>query len=63
VVHCDETAWRIILSGLLMCASVGADSVSVELYAHEKDCVTVLASVTAAGKKLDLFAVAQDEAS
>jgi hypothetical protein len=59
VVNCDETAWRIIPTGLLTWAPVGADSVSVELEANEKDCVTVLASVTAAGKKLDLFAVAQ----
>jgi hypothetical protein len=59
VVNCDETAWRIIPSGLVTWAPVGTDSVSVEVDANEKDCVTVLASITAAGKKLDLFAVAQ----
>jgi serine/threonine protein kinase len=59
IVNCDETAWRIIPSGLVTWAPVGADSVSVEVNANEKDSVTVLASVTAAGEKLQLFAVAQ----
>jgi hypothetical protein len=59
VVNCDETAWRIIPSGLLTWAPVGADEVSVRLNGNEKDTVTVLASVTASGNKLPLFAIAK----
>jgi hypothetical protein len=59
VVNCDETAWRILPTGLLTWAPVGADGVTVRLDGNEKDSVTVLASVTASGKKLPLFAIAK----
>jgi hypothetical protein len=59
VVNCDETAWRLIPSGLLTWAPVGADGVTIRLNGNEKDNVTVLASVAASGNKLPLFAIAK----
>jgi hypothetical protein len=59
VVNCDETAWRILPCGLLTWAPVGADGVTVRIDGNEKDSVTVLASVTASGEKLPLFAIAK----
>jgi hypothetical protein len=59
VVNCDETAWTVIPSGLLVWAPVGADGVTVNTNANDKECVAVLASTTAAGNKLPLFAIAQ----
>jgi hypothetical protein len=59
IVNCDETAWRILPRGLLTWAPVGTDAVTVRLDGSEKDCVTVLASVTAASEKLPLFAIAK----
>jgi hypothetical protein len=59
VVNCDETAWRLIPSGLLTWAPVGADEVTVRLNGNEKDNVTVLASVTANENKSPLFAIAK----
>jgi hypothetical protein len=59
IVNCDETAWRILPSGLLTWAPIGADGVTVRLDGNEKDCVTVLASITASGDKLPLLAIAK----
>jgi hypothetical protein len=59
VVNCDETAWRVLPTGLLTWAPMGADGVTVRLDGNEKDSVTVLASVTASGRKLPLFAIAK----
>jgi hypothetical protein len=49
VVKCDRTVGRTIQSSLLTWASVGAvgtDGMTVRLDRNEKDCVTVLVSVT-----------------
>jgi hypothetical protein len=61
VVNCDETAWRVIPSGLLTWATVGADGITVNVNANDEECVTVLASMTAAGDKLPLFAIGQEK--
>jgi hypothetical protein len=52
IMNCDETAWRIIPSGLLTEAPVGRDGVLLRLDGKEKDYVTVLAGITAKGTKL-----------
>jgi hypothetical protein len=59
LVNCDETAWRLFPSGLLTRAPVGKDGVTVRLDGNEKDSIAVLASVTAAGTKLPLYAIAK----
>jgi hypothetical protein len=59
ILNWDETAWRIIPSGLLTWAAVGADGANMRVDRSEKDSVTVLASVTAKGTKLPLFEMAK----
>jgi hypothetical protein len=59
IINCDETSWKVVPSGLLTWAPVGADSVSVALNASDKDWVTVFDSVTAASDKLLLFIIAK----
>jgi hypothetical protein len=59
VVNCDETAWRLVPTGLMTWAPVGAENVRVDPGTNEKDSVTILASVTADGQKLPLFAIAK----
>jgi hypothetical protein len=59
VVNCDETAWRMVPSGMVTWAPIGQDEVTVRLDGNEKDSITVLASVTAGGTKLSLFAIAK----
>jgi hypothetical protein len=59
IVNCDETAWKIMLNGLLMWTHVGTDFVAVEARLNEKDATTVLASVTAPLKKLPLCLIAK----
>jgi hypothetical protein len=59
IINCDETAWQVVPNGMLTWAPVGADGVSVELNANEKETITVLASITAARTKLPLQFVAK----
>jgi transposase len=59
IVNCDETAWRVIPSGLLTWARVGEDSVSGALDGNDKESITALASVTASYEKLPLFLIAK----
>jgi hypothetical protein len=59
IINCDETAWQVVPNGLLTWAPVGADGVSVELNANEKEIITVLASITAARTALPLQFVAK----
>jgi hypothetical protein len=59
IVNCDETAWRVVPTGLLTWAPVGADSVSVITGADDKGSITALASVTAGYQKLPLYLIAK----
>jgi hypothetical protein len=59
IMNCDETAWRIIPSGLLTEAPVGRGRVLLRLDGKEKDSVTVLASITTKVTKLPFFGIAK----
>ena len=59
VINCDETAWRILPAGCTTWAKKGADNIAITTADGEKDCLTVLASVTASGVKLPLLIVAK----
>jgi hypothetical protein len=54
IVNCDETAWLLHPKGILTWARAGSESVQAKINGDEKDCLTVLASVTAAGDKIPL---------
>jgi hypothetical protein len=54
VVNRDETAWRIVASGLVTSASLGENRVHVRLDGNKTNSVTVLDCVTAVGWKLEI---------
>lgn len=59
VVNCDETSWKIYPSGILTWADTGSEDVQIDIGGDEKECLTVLASVTASGEKLPLYFLAK----
>ena len=58
VFNCDETSWKLFPSGLLTWADTGAENVSTLMAGDEKDCLTVMATVSANGRKMPLMFVA-----
>ena len=58
IVNADETAWRILPNGCTTWATRGADAVTINTNDDEKKMVTVMASVTASGRKLPLMVIA-----
>ena len=58
IVNADETAWRILPNGCTTRATRGADAVTINATDDEKKMVTVMASVTASGRKLPLMVIA-----
>ena len=59
IVNCDETSWKLYPSGILTWADVGSEDVQIQIHGDEKECLTVLASVTATGEKLPLYFLAK----
>ena len=59
IINCDETSWKLYPNGILTWAETGAEDVSVGILGDEKECLTVLASVTADGRKLPLYFLAK----
>jgi hypothetical protein len=62
IVNCDEISWLLHPRCIFTWAPVRVESVQAQINDNEKDCVTVLASVMAAGDKLLLtfLAAGQD---
>jgi hypothetical protein len=58
IVNCDETSWLLHPKGILTSAGLGCQSVQAKINGDEKDCITVMASVTASGGKLPLAFIA-----
>jgi hypothetical protein len=58
IVNCDETAWLLHPNPILTSAERGSDSIQAKINGNKKDCVTVLASVSASGSKLPLVFIA-----
>ena len=59
IVNCDETSYCLYPKGLLTWAVVGQDNVKTLIQGNEKDNMTVIASITAEGKKLPLMFIAK----
>ena len=57
ILNMDETHWKAVAAGFLTWAVKGAESVTCHLYNDEKEGVTVIAAITAAGDKLPLTIV------
>ena len=59
VLNCDETAWYVYPNGILTWVLTGSEDVSVNITGNEKDCLIVLATVSASGEKYPLMFVAK----
>ena len=59
IINCDETSYCLYPKGLLTWAVVGQDNVKTLIQGNEKDNMTVIASITAEGKKLPLMFIAK----
>ena len=59
IVNCDETSYCLYPKGLLTWAIVGEDNVKTLIRGNEKDNITVIASITAEGRKLPLMFIAK----
>jgi hypothetical protein len=57
-VNYDETSWLLHPRGILTWAEMGCQTVHAHITGDEKDCITVVASVTASGEKLPLTFIA-----
>ena len=58
VVNVDETAWFFYPKGLLTWAIKGSSDISVNINGNDKDNITALCSITAAGTKLPMMLIA-----
>jgi hypothetical protein len=54
VVNVDETNWKVVAAGFLTWATKGSEAVNCQIDNNDKEGVTVIAAVNAAGKKLPL---------
>jgi hypothetical protein len=58
IVNCDETSWLLHPRAILTWAEMGCHTVHADITRDEKDCITVVASVTASGEKFPLALIA-----
>lgn len=58
IVNVDETSWFFYPRGLLTWAQKGAKNVSFQIDGNDKDNLTVLCAITAAGTKLPMMIIA-----
>jgi hypothetical protein len=59
ILNVDETSWKCFPNGIVTWADTGSDGVHVDIQGDPKECLTVIATVTAAGTKLPLFFLAK----
>jgi hypothetical protein len=57
IVNTDETSWKIVNNRMITVAERGSDDVSCVFDGDVKGCVTVMASIDAAGTKLPLWLI------
>lgn len=58
VINADETSWTVFPGNILTWSTTGSENVSIACQGNDKDCLTVLASITASGGKLPLYFLA-----
>jgi hypothetical protein len=61
IINCDETSWLLHPKGTLIWAELQCQAVQAKINGDEKDCITVVACVTAAGEKLPLAFIASEK--
>jgi hypothetical protein len=58
IINCDETSWLLHPKRILTSAERGCPAVPAKINGDEKECITIVAWVTAAGEKLPLAFIA-----
>jgi hypothetical protein len=59
ILNADETSWCLYPRGVTTWASRGAENVVIGIRGDEKECLTVMATIRASGKKDPLYILAQ----
>ena len=59
VVNVDETTWRVLMNGSLTIARRGQENVECCFSADEKEAITAICAITAAGDKLPVWIVSR----
>ena len=59
IINMDETQWQVFPNGIMTWRDTGTDNVQVKINGNEKKGLTVLASITASGRKLPLLILAK----
>jgi hypothetical protein len=55
MLHCAETSWKLYPNGILPWADRGSDNVTLDVSGNEKDCFTVMATISLSRTKLPLY--------
>ena len=63
ILNAEETAWKIMPNGITTWAIRGSDNVKLIVEDDTKECLSVMATITAAGTKLPLFIVTRGKTS
>ena len=58
LINADETSWTVFPGNIFTWAATGSENVTLNCQGNDKDCLTVLASITANGGKLPLYFLA-----
>jgi hypothetical protein len=59
IFNMDETSWKFLNHGAFTIADTGAEGVQCHFSADAKDCITAIATISAAGDKLPLWVLAK----
>lgn len=61
LINADETSWAVFPGNIFTWSTTRSENVAINIKGNEKDCLTVLASVTANGGRLPLYFLASGE--
>jgi hypothetical protein len=59
IFNMDETSWKFLTHGSLTVADTGSEGVQCHFSADAKDCLTAIATISAAGDRLPLWVIAK----
>jgi hypothetical protein len=55
ILNCDESSWKLYPHGILTWAETGSQNMAIPVCGHEKDVMTVMATVTLGRRKFPLY--------
>jgi hypothetical protein len=59
IYNADETSWRLYPNGVTTWAERGSENISITTRGDEKECLTVMATIRADGKRVPLYILAR----